>query len=178
MKFAKRVPVFDRSESSRFVALRPEYVEAGGGACEGLLLAVFEFWTGVRLKAGDESLWVYRTVEELQQDLYEAFGRDAIRSALERLISRGLLRRRRNPGKGWDRTYQYALNIDQLAFECGLKSQSWISDIARLDIRPSKVGIPTSNTEEPEEPKKTFSQRVEVSSSWATPEWRNAGGAE
>lgn len=100
-----------------FRKLCPEHLEAtGGNACAALLLDLFAYWTNAResnnaqAKSGGKEgndLWFYRTLSDIHKDLYGAFGRAAIRSALQLLHDRGLIESRTNPQSPWDRTLQY-----------------------------------------------------------------------
>ena len=100
-----------------FRALRPEYLaKCDGNACAALLLDLFAYWTQVRSdndsqaqsggKEGND-LWFFRSLTDLHADLYGAFGRAAIRTALKLLHTKGLVESRANPLKPWDRTLQY-----------------------------------------------------------------------
>lgn len=110
--------------ASNYTYLREHYVQAcGGNACAALMLSVFEGWTIHRLRNHEldgTDLWIYRSVKDLaEQDLCAAFGKDAVKAALDRLLDLGLLERRRNPKVAWDRTWQYRLNADRLFSICG-----------------------------------------------------------
>lgn len=107
------------SAPGRFRALRPEYLAAtGGNACAALTLDLFAYWTNVRTansaqaesggKEGND-LWFYRSLADISADLFDAFGRAAIRSALKLLEDGGLIESRTNPASPWDRTLQYRL---------------------------------------------------------------------
>lgn len=102
---------------NQYRALRPEYLElCDGNACAALILDLFAYWTQVRRDNDEQSrsgggegndLWFHRSLTDISDDLYGAFGRAAIRTALQLLIDRGLVESRSNPAKPWDRTLQY-----------------------------------------------------------------------
>jgi hypothetical protein len=107
------------SEYNTFRKLCPEHLEAtSGNACAALLLDLFAYWTDSRAannaqaqsggKEGND-LWFYRSLADLHADLYGAFGRAAIRTALQLLHDRGLIESRTNPVSPWDRTLQYRI---------------------------------------------------------------------
>lgn len=119
-----RTSFVPRPPGSRFAVLHEHYVRAcGGNACGALLLDVFETWTMTRLRDQEQdggNLWIYRSMGQLvDEDLCGAFGKDAVSAALDRLIHAGLVKRRRNPHNGWDRKWQYRLDLETLAAICG-----------------------------------------------------------
>jgi hypothetical protein len=149
-----------------FRALRPDYLaQCDGNACAALLLDLFAYWTQVRSdndrqaqsggKEGND-LWFYRSLTDLHDDLYGAFGRAAIRTALKVLHDKGLVESRCNPLKPWDRTLQYRTLH-------GAKSDdahgSISDDVARA--RPSR---PTDAqvTEERDNQQETARERADV----------------
>ncbi len=80
------------------------------------MLDLFAYWTQVRRSNDEQSragggegndLWFNRSLTDLHDDLYGAFGRAAIRTGLQLLIDKGLADSRTNPSKPWDRTLQY-----------------------------------------------------------------------
>jgi len=105
------------TDYNTFRKLCPEHLKAtGGNACAALLLDLFAYWTQVRVSNNEQAasggkegndLWFYRSLPDLHSDLYGAFGRAAIRTALQLLHDRGLIESRTNPQSPWDRTLQY-----------------------------------------------------------------------
>jgi hypothetical protein len=81
-----------------FRALRPEYREAcKGNPCAAHLLDLFTYWTGVREKRGDDE-WFYRSIPKLRADLFDYFGKDAIRAALALLVGEDIIEVRERAG--------------------------------------------------------------------------------
>src|SRR4051794_13068725 len=90
---------------SRFVALRPHYVEmCDGNVCAAMLLAVFEGWKNWQRQGSeypqpihpaygedhsDPSLRL--SMKELQRDLCDGWGKDAIKTGLAVLIDKGFI---------------------------------------------------------------------------------------
>lgn len=90
-----------------FRALRPEYLaKTDGNACAALLLDLF-----AERAPAESTAWLRRTLAELGDDLYGAFGRAAVRSALAVLIDRGLIEARHaTTNVAWDRAWQYRMS--------------------------------------------------------------------
>jgi hypothetical protein len=166
-----RVSCIEHPARSRFVQLRDSYMElCDGDACAALLLADFVGWTDHRLSGQEErggDVWIYRSREELRDDLCGAFGLGKIDAALELLMERGFLKRRRNPKLGWDRKWQYLLNvpavqraINRLRMHPSISEDGASrSDDGLSDFPASMLGNPTSNTQEPNEtPRETSTQ--------------------
>jgi hypothetical protein len=152
-----RVSCIEHPARDPFVLLRQTYMQlVDDDAAAAMLLSAFEQWTNSRLNNAEErggDLWIFRTIDQLiADDLCGAFGRDRVGKGLQRLIDAGYIERRRNPVKGWDRTWQYRLDIVavQSAVD-GLFMQSPISADASSETRPSNSGDPTSNTTDSEQ---------------------------
>lgn len=94
------------------------------------ILSQFIFWTDIKINhmpqakhhnraaaneslepAQDEELWIYKTAEELQQELMGIAGETRVIQNLKWLMDNGFLERRSNPKYRWDKTFQYRLNI-------------------------------------------------------------------
>ena len=107
--------------------LRQEYVEiCGGNHCAAMVLSQHEYWHKNRIanrqqansrNAGarrggmpadqDASLWVYKSHEQMQDELMGLFGEKAIGQAYRHLMTAGFLTSRFNPSQKWDRKPQY-----------------------------------------------------------------------
>jgi hypothetical protein len=171
-----RVSCIEHPARDPFVLLRQTYMQlVDDDAAAAMLLSAFEQWTNSRLNNAEErggDLWIFRTIDQLiADDLCGAFGRDRVGKGLQRLIDAGYIERRRNPVKGWDRTWQYRLDIvavqsavdglnsqslesavdAAVSAEPGLFMQSPISADASSETRPSNSGDPTSNTTDSEQ---------------------------
>lgn len=152
-----RVSCIEHPAREPFALLRRDYMElVDGNTAAAMLLSVFEHWTNSRLNTAEErggDLWIFRTIEELiAADLCGAFGRDRVSKALNTLIELGYVERRRNPEKGWDRTWQYLLAIEAVqAAVDGLNKQSRKAEFASSEIRPSNSGNPTLQSRESDE---------------------------
>jgi hypothetical protein len=104
-----------------------------GDHCRAAVLGQMAYWTDTKLRAADqaaphnrlaeaageaerwpEDAWIYKSREELSQDLLGLYGDNKCRDALKWLVERGLLETRHNPINRWDRTIQYRLRIEEL----------------------------------------------------------------
>ena len=130
--------------------LRRDYMGVcGGDACAAMLLAVFEGWTQTRLKGFGADGWIYRSRGELRADTLGAFGYERLDAALEKLRGWEFIDRRHNPKAGWDRKWQYRLNIERVQQAInGLNSHSRKFEYASSENRDSILRNPRSNTED------------------------------
>jgi hypothetical protein len=110
-----RQSVIPHPSASRFVMLRPHYVEmCDGHGPSALLLAVFEGWTNWKLQKAEvesveDGVWLKLSTAQLAEDLCGALGRDAIRAGLKRLVELGYIERRETGTT--DRTILWRMNI-------------------------------------------------------------------
>lgn len=123
----------------RRVVLKEELQELTGNQCSALILGQFLFWTDRTQKVGQmlkeeyksqgqtlfDSLegaeietmqrlkagWIYKSAKQLREELMGSFGETTIARRLQELVGQGYLCRRRNPRHGWDRTWQYRVNL-------------------------------------------------------------------
>lgn len=111
-----RESVIPHPRRSRFVILRPHYVEmCDGHGTAALLLAVFEGWTNWKLQQAevedvDDGIWLKLSIAQLGDDLGNAVGRDAVRGGLARLVELGLVERRDSGTT--DRTIHWRFNVE------------------------------------------------------------------
>ena len=122
-----RKSVISHPPKERFVELRTGYQAiVGQDDCAAMLLSIFEHWTNYKLgqrnqaehhnqAACDESLeetqdtglWIYKSNDDLSEELLGHYSGRVISRALKTLLEYGFLLRRTNPKYGWDRTLQY-----------------------------------------------------------------------
>ena len=117
---------------SRIVVIREDYLcITDNDHCQAALLAVMEYWTNWKLDeierkvqkfegvGKDTSIierepWIYKSIEQFMNDLMGLFGRTLVNRALIAARKAGFIRRRPNPQHGWDRTFQYLLDIEKI----------------------------------------------------------------
>jgi hypothetical protein len=118
--------------------------------CAAAILNQFIYWTDYKIEHAkqvkyhndaaiadgelptqDDSLWIYKKSEEMQEELLHLFGRNKIVDNTVWLVSTGYLHSRRNPIYRWDKTLQYHLDIDAV--------QSRIHALREFKIKPSIV---------------------------------------
>jgi hypothetical protein len=147
-----------RGPTDRFVALRPHLVElCDGSPCAGMLLALFDFHSAARLTEIErraehnepelpDGLWLTASVAWLGRELYGAFGKAAIRSALDLLTEKRYLQTRPNPGRKFERSTQYILDVERVNAAIDRFLQT---DEPESDNRLSEIGqsdLPKSDT--------------------------------
>lgn len=136
--------------------------------CAAAILNVFEYWTNIKLgqrsqakaeneiaRAGgadevDESLWIYKSVADLQVELMGLFGETKISSSLKTIEAKGFLDTRNNPKYGWDRTIQYLFKTEAIqsviSRNGSLKNKKSKPRNKGLSNRKNKVAIPKTTT--------------------------------
>lgn len=67
--------------------------------------------------------WIYKSAEELSEELLGLCSRQTVARRLDDLVEAGLIERRHNPDHKWDRTLQYRPNLE--AIEQGLRELSY-----------------------------------------------------
>lgn len=78
--------------------------------------------TGAEANVALTKGWVYKSAEELSEELLEICSRRTVSRRLDKLVEAGWLEKRHNPNHQWDRTLQYRPNlkaIDQGLQEIG-----------------------------------------------------------
>jgi len=79
-----------------------------GEHCDAALLNQLAYWHG---KGNRRDGWIYKTYTEWRADLLDLYGEKAIQQGFRRLLDKGFVKQRRNPDHGYDRTYQYELQV-------------------------------------------------------------------
>jgi len=146
------------NRQGKVVVIRESLVDVTGSTNEAKILNQFLYWTSriysfaqliqeekrrleregdnekrididvEELKAG----WIYKSVDDLYDELLGDISQDTIAKCIKNLISKGFLFRRRNPRLRWDRTYQYRVDLVKIS-EC-LQKKGWT--IAEFNIAP------------------------------------------
>jgi len=81
--------------------------------CAAKLIEYYRHWRKWKV-AVHRTEWIYQPLKNIYDDLMQEHSRHVIRDAIALLMQLGYLERRKNPGNGQDRTYQYRLRIDRL----------------------------------------------------------------
>lgn len=172
-------------KKERIIIVRESLVDITGSTNEAKILGQFLYWTDrVRdfskfieeeqerinrneeinkrididveeLKAG----WVYKTIDELSEELMNDISKNTIIKIIDHLIQKGFLHRRRNPRIKWDRTYQYRVDLvevnkrllesgwNTLHFKITLPDelddtnyQNWEMEVTTLGVQNHKTG--------------------------------------
>lgn len=156
------------------VIVRYDYVgiceNAPDKNCAAAILNQFEFWMNIKLnhrsqskkqneslKKGDEpetqdtGLWVWKTMSDIQDELFGIWKEDKIRSCRMWLEENKFLLKRRNPKHGWDRTLQYMINVGQVQMSINRWFRESIADNSGFDtgnIRTRLLELLDSNPDE------------------------------
>lgn len=117
----------------KVAVLRESLYELTGDTWAALLLNQFVYWSA-RTKDTDAYIreekarehdadielmhgWVYKTADEVADEIMASVSVATIRRRLDELVEKGWLERRKNPKYKWDRTYQYRANIRDIEAE-------------------------------------------------------------
>jgi len=111
------------------VVLKEELVALTGDHVKAILLQQLLYWTE-RVKDIDKFLeeeitrtyiedtsqllhhgWIYKRAEEMAEECLLTLSKNTILRELALLVEKGFVDRRSNPKMGWDKTYQYRVNI-------------------------------------------------------------------
>ena len=159
------------------VIVRQDYIGICGNApdknCAAAILNQFEFWMNIKLnhrsqaqkqneslkkgKKGDElptqdtELWVWKTMADIQEELFSIWKEDKIRDCRKWLEDNNFLLKRRNPKHGWDRTLQYMINVGQVQMSINRWFRESIADNSGVDsgnIRTRLLELLDSNPDE------------------------------
>ena len=113
------------------VVIKEELVELTGDFRAALILNQFIYWIGKmydtdkyileekeRALKHDTSVsieetngWVYKTAEDLNEELMVGMSKATIRKYIKQLIDMGYIHERRNPKYKWDKTMQYRVDL-------------------------------------------------------------------
>jgi len=146
--------------SQQVVIIREDYLSmCDGNHCAAALLNVFEYWMTYKLDhrdqaqienkiaaAGgaaliDDDLWVYKTTDNLKDELLGLFADTKITIALTILKNKGFITTRNNPLYGWDRTLQYLFNTE--AVQAAVNNSSVYTNLKNKVSKPRKQRIET-----------------------------------
>lgn len=154
------------------VIVREDYLAiVDGEHCGAALLNYLEHWTnskldeleqhteaaaqGVELPAPE--IWIYASTDKIVFDLFGIYKRDKVSSELDRLFEIGFIDRRHNPARGYDRTYQYKLNVAYVQIALSEIRQS-IIEKSTMEKRKTDNALSKNRQAIPESPSKTPSK--------------------
>lgn len=156
------------------VIIRQDYLAiCDNNHCAAALLNIFEYWTNIKLgqqeqarieneiaDAGkadkiDDSLWIYKSIPELQKELMGLFGETKVGNALKIILDKGFITTRNNPKYGWDRKLQYLFNIELVQAVIlrygNRKTTTLKASKPRHASLENKAAIPKTTTKTPNE---------------------------
>lgn len=117
--------------SQQMTIIREDYLwMCDGNHCAASLLNVFEYWMNYKINHHEQvqienkiaavgavpllvdDMWVYKTAENLKDELLGLFADTKITAAVKLLKKKGFIETRNNPAYGWDRTLQYLFKAE------------------------------------------------------------------
>lgn len=113
------------------VVIKEELVELTGDYRPALILNQFIYWIermydadkyileekeralkeDMEINMDESKGWIYKTAEELSEELMTGMSKSTIGRYIKELVSAGYLHQRRNPKYKWDKTMQYRVNL-------------------------------------------------------------------
>ena len=113
------------------VVIKEELVELTGDYRPALILNQFIYWIermydadkyileekeralkeDMEINISESKGWVYKTAEELSEELMTGMSKSTIGRYIKQLVEKGYLHQRRNPKYKWDKTMQYRVDL-------------------------------------------------------------------
>nr|WP_302695738.1 hypothetical protein [uncultured Romboutsia sp.]UVX54052.1 MAG: hypothetical protein [Bacteriophage sp.] len=113
------------------VVIKQELVELTGDYRAALILNQFIYWTermrdtdkyireekeraikeDISVDISESNGWIYKSAEELNDELMVGMSKPTIRKYIKQLIEQGYIHERQNPKYKWDKKTQYRLNL-------------------------------------------------------------------
>jgi len=125
---------------SRIAVLYEDFLEIlDGNMLAALLLAILVYWTDIKINKKESNLWIWKSHADFQDDLmFDKPGmkpphRTTIKSALDLLVEKKFIYRRKNPKLALDQTKQYL--VDQKAVQVAIDALPPIVVKATLESR-------------------------------------------
>ena len=121
------------------VVIKEELVELTGDFRPALILNQFIYWIekmydtdkyileekeralkhDMEVSIDESKGWVYKTAEELNEELMIGMSVPTIRKYIKQLVEKGYLIQRRNPKYKWDKTMQYRVDLYKVQLDLG-----------------------------------------------------------
>ena len=121
------------------VVIKEELVELTGDYRPALILNQFIYWIermydadkyileekeralkeDMEINISESKGWVYKTAEELSEELMTGMSKSTIGRYIKQLVEKGYLHQRRNPKYKWDKTMQYRVDLYKVQLDLG-----------------------------------------------------------
>ena len=121
------------------VVIKEELVELTGDFRPALILNQFIYWIekmydtdkyileekeralkhDMEVSIDESKGWIYKTAEELNEELMIGMSVPTIRKYIKQLVEKGYLIQRRNPKYKWDKTMQYRVDLYKVQLDLG-----------------------------------------------------------
>ena len=121
------------------VVIKEELVELTGDFRPALILNQFIYWIErmydtdkyileekeralkheIEVSIDESKGWVYKTAEELNEEIMIGMSVPTIRKYIKQLVEKGYLIQRRNPKYKWDKTMQYRVDLYKVQLDLG-----------------------------------------------------------
>ena len=155
------------------VVIKEELVELTGDYRPAIILNQFIYWTE-RMKDTDKYIqeeieralkenievniesskgWIYKTSEELNEEIMLNMSNATIRKYIKQLIEKGYMQERRNPKYKWDKTMQYRVDIYKIQLDLAklgyaLEGYRLLPGIEIIDNKKDLGAVTTKPSEE------------------------------
>ena len=166
------------------VVIKEELVELTGDYRPAIILNQFIYWTE-RMKDTDKYIqeeteralkedieiniesskgWIYKTSEELNEEIMLNMSNATIRKYIKQLIEKGYIQERRNPKYKWDKTMQYRVDIYKIQLDLAKLGYA----LEGYKLLPNIQIIQDNNKKAPTLPQVEASEELENKSSNST----------
>lgn len=155
------------------VVIKEELVELTGDFRKSLILNQFIYWSErmfdtdkyikeeteraikseLEVNITESNGWIYKTAEELNEELMIGMSVPTIRKYIKELIKAGYLMERRNPKYKWDKTMQYRVDMYKVQadlYKLGyvLEGYKLLPNISEVVENKKAESVPAETTEE------------------------------
>ena len=163
------------------VVIKEELVELTGDYRPAIILNQFIYWTE-RMKDTDKYIqeeteralkenievniesskgWIYKTSEELNEEIMLNMSNATIRKYIKQLIEKGYMQERRNPKYKWDKTMQYRVDIYKIQLDLAklgyaLEGYRLLPGIEIIDNKKDLGAVTTKPSKELENKKNSY----------------------
>ncbi len=163
------------------VVIKEELVELTGDYRPAIILNQFIYWTE-RMKDTDKYIqeeteralkenievniesskgWIYKTSEELNEEIMLNMSNATIRKYIKQLIEKGYMQERRNPKYKWDKTMQYRVDIYKIQLDLAklgyaLEGYRLLPGIEIIDNKKDLGAVTTKPSKELENKKDSY----------------------
>lgn len=150
--------------TKKIALVKEEYIAITNDLIAALLLNQFVYWAKVKMHADEMyskefSLyerngtqinftpsygWIYKTADELNDEIMACASRQSIRRRIKLLVDAGFITERKNPNITWDHTTQYHVNlyaINKAVCDAGLYMDEFVFNTEQTNFQNEPLDV-------------------------------------